>query len=292
MPAGHEFQTLKNQHHSSRNFHTALLITLGSMNIHHHNRQEPKPLIFVAGMSRSGSMWTYNIIRKLLESAGITPVPDTVPPDARQVTKEAFRTRLPGNRIYCIKTHNPVRLDRKEALIICTHRDVRDAMLSFMRFMHCSFEHSLQVAESMMQVTDYYLGEPRSNVLPVGYGDVVSHPHGVIVRLADFLGISVDADKVAAIESNFSRERVKQYLNELDAQHVKSSSRNSPAPESTTTIRNLDGSFRIYDYKTGFQSRHITSRKEGEWRDVLSTEQQQQVNQLTTVWLKRYGYVP
>jgi len=90
----------------------------------------------------------------------------------------------------------------------------------------------------------------------------------------------------------FHRKRVGQYLNELDAQHGEPSSSNNPAPESTTTIRNLDGSVRGYDYKTGFQSGHITSREEGEWRDALSAEQKQQVNQLTTAWLKRYGYAP
>ncbi|HED13856.1 MAG TPA: hypothetical protein ENI62_09435, partial [Gammaproteobacteria bacterium] len=175
---------------------------------------------------------------------------------------------------------------------ICTHRDVRDAMLSFMRFMHCSFEYGLRVAASMMQVTDYYLGEQHSNVLPVGYRDVVSRPRDVIVQLADFLDLPVNADTVATIEAEFSRERVEQYLSKLDVQEGESGSRNSPAPASTTTIRNLDGSFRIYDYKTGFQSRHITSRKEGEWRDALSAEQQQQVNHLAAAWLKRYGYVP
>ena len=37
------------------------------------------PIIFIAGMPRSGSMWTYNVCRRLITAMGNTPWPDEVP---------------------------------------------------------------------------------------------------------------------------------------------------------------------------------------------------------------------
>ena len=55
------------------------------------------------------------------------------------------------------------------------------------------------------------------------------------------------------------------------------------------TVNNIDGSFRIIDKKTRFQSNHITSRKEGEWCDVLLEEQKEEEMKVASDWLNKYG---
>ena len=133
------------------------------------------PIIFIAGMPRSGSMWTYNVCRKLITAAGKTFWPDEVPLDESPVIEHALAHPPEPNQVYCIKTHFRVPVGQPHMRIICNYRDIRDATLSYMRFMKCSFEKGLSVARGSMELTDHYLRQEHSHVLPVRYDGIVSH---------------------------------------------------------------------------------------------------------------------
>lgn len=227
-------------------------------------------------------MWTYNVVRQLVSLAGKTPWPEKVPPDESATIREALSKPADAGHIYCIKTHCALPVDRDDIKIICNVRDIRDATLSFMRFMKCPFEAALQSARDSMQITDHYLGSASLSVLPVDYDDLVLEPAAVVARVADFIGVDVDDKGIDGIVSRLSRDRVAARLEELaavDADSVR-----------YARIRNLDGSARVYDYETGFQSNHITSNRDAEWREVLDADQQRMLNELLGDWLLRYGY--
>ena len=57
-----------------------------------------------------------------------------------------------------------------------------------------------------------------------------------------------------------------------------------------STIQNVDGSYRVFDSSTGFQSEHITTGREGAWRSELSAEEQERMMQLVAPWLEKYGF--
>jgi len=101
-------------------------------------------IVFVAGMPRSGSMWIYNISRALIRAQGRIPVPEDMPRDDLMRIKQAFQMQLSDNEDYIIKTHNSLKPNLPGVKIIYTYRDVRDAMLSFMRFMHCGYNKALK----------------------------------------------------------------------------------------------------------------------------------------------------
>lgn len=47
-----------------------------------------KPVVFVASMARSGSMWTYNVSRELLSASGMTVLPEKIPQDANTILEQ------------------------------------------------------------------------------------------------------------------------------------------------------------------------------------------------------------
>ncbi len=50
-------------------------------------------IIFVAGMPRAGSMWTYNIVRELLKSKKCTVLPEKIPVSENDLITEALGIR-------------------------------------------------------------------------------------------------------------------------------------------------------------------------------------------------------
>ena len=55
-------------------------------------------------MARSGSMWTYNVTRDLLLSAGHVVIPKELPIQDIHITAEAFRSSPADNVSYCMKS--------------------------------------------------------------------------------------------------------------------------------------------------------------------------------------------
>jgi hypothetical protein len=248
--------------------------------------------IFVAGMPRAGSMWTYNVVRRLIVLAGKAPWPERVPTDERQIIQQAFTRPAGDGKVYCIKTHYAIAPDRPDVRILCNIRDIRDATLSFMRFMKCPFMTALESARESMKITDHYLGSGSLSVLPVDYDDVVGASSSVVVKIAEFIGVEASDAEVGDIVAQLSRERMEARLERLGAVAVDQAGGIASRSEADlyTSIRNVDGSYRIYDYGTGFQSNHITSSRAGEWREVFDAERQRVLNELLGDWLRRYGY--
>ena len=241
--------------------------------------------LFIAGMPRAASMWTYNVTRRLIRAAGMRPVPEKIPLDETRIIQQALSGRAGAGAVYCVKTHVALPMDRPDIRIICNIRDIRDATLSFMRFTRCSFDAALESARDAMRITDHYFGKGSLNVLPVDYDDILAEPVAVAGRIAAFIGAEVAAREVEAIVQALSRERVQASLRKL-APGAESAGRAAPQ------IRNMDGSYRLCDAETGFQSNHITSRGSGEWKEAFTPEQRQRLNALLGDWLQRYGYAP
>jgi hypothetical protein len=79
-------------------------------------------IVFVAGMSRSGSMWTYNVTRALLTSANKMVIPKDVPTDPRSLVVEALSSIPQENLVYCIKAHLSIKPNLPGVKIICNLR--------------------------------------------------------------------------------------------------------------------------------------------------------------------------
>jgi hypothetical protein len=157
--------------------------------------------------------------------------------------------------------------------------------------MSCDFEHGLRAAHSMMSKTDYYFEKHTKNIIRIRYDDIVSDPMAVIKAICEFLNLNVSTDDMQRTLRNHSKERVKALVESLRLIDVTGPGHIADANkrEKYETVRNLDGSFRVYDRTTGFQTNHITEAGK-EWRIILTEEQKKELMNLTEGWLVKYGF--
>lgn len=240
-------------------------------------------------------MWTYNVTRAILQAGKIEVLPEQIPVDEMQLIRHALLSEPSPKSAYCIKTHEHLMHPlptRHEVKIICNYRDVRAACLSFMRFMHADFSRSLAAMQSMMELTDYYLNTFTSNLLVVRYEDLTESPAETVRRIAGFLELPLIDRKVADIVNQFSKANVRKKLGEMSDVRVDASGevKGAKLQSKFTSVPNLDGTYRVYDKSTAFQSNHITSKSDDEWRTFFNAEQLQQMNEIAKTWLERHGY--
>lgn len=252
--------------------------------------------VFVAGMARAGSMWTFNVTRALLEAAGYEPYPAVqpiYPHELRALVAAAFDAQPQGRRVYCLKVHEALNAVPENVRIVCNFRDVRPALLSFMRFMHYDFEAALPAAREMAAVTDHYLRlkENGTGVLLLTYAAVTGHPEGVLRSLASHMGLTLPEQTFSDVLERFSKERIRARLEKLGEVKLDAQGRiaDPEAAKVLQSIPNPDGSFRLYDNATGFQSHHITSQEGEDWRAAFTPEQLERLDAEFAPWLTRHG---
>jgi len=252
-------------------------------------------IVFVAGMYRSGSTWTYNVVRAIHEAKSYSVLPKLIPVDEKILINNALLSMQKENEVYCIKTHfalkNPLPT-RHSVKIICNIRDVRDACLSFVRFMHADFEVGVNAMKNMMDNSDHYLSTFKDNLLVVRFEDLTNTPLTVIERTCDFLGIDLSVSEKQTILAKHDKSNIQNEIGKLsnikvdDKGHVIGEENNSRF----NTVKNSDGTYRVYDVATAFQSNHITSNKDGEWRTYFDKNQIDRINDLSKEWLLKHGY--
>jgi hypothetical protein len=246
-------------------------------------------ILLVAGMPRSGSMWTYNVARALLTCDKKVVLPRDIPPDETSLIEEAFSSPPEDNVFYCIKSHFAIKPNLLNTRIIFNYRDVRESMLSFMRFMHCDFERGLKVAESMMSLADFYFEQHPNNILRLRYERIVHEPVEVIEEINQFLDLHVTSDDIHKISERFSKENIKKLIDSFNSMGSDTPALRPELQKDFELIPNLDGSFRIYDKKTAFQSNHITESG-ARWRTELTEEQKNRLMKLSSKWLTKYHF--
>jgi Sulfotransferase domain len=251
-------------------------------------------IVFVAGMPRAGSMWTYNVVRAIFEAKGWTVLPEEIPVNEHALIKSALVSEQNENEVYCIKTHLPLKSPlptKHDVRIISNIRDVRDACLSFMRFMHADYDAGIHAMKSMMRITDYYLSQFGDDLLSVRYEDLTSTPLNVLKNICGFLKVDLSENEKKEILQRFDKSNIQKKLQGLPKVEPDALAPvDSELSSKFVPVKNRDGTYRTYEKATGFQSNHITSSADGEWKTYFDSSKAEQLIDLSRDWLSRYGY--
>jgi len=145
---------------------------------------------------------------------------------------------------------------------------------------------------SMMNTTDYYLNEFGEGVLGVRFEDVTNNPSNVVDSICSFLKVELSDSDKNGIVARFSKSNIQKKLHDMSKVKLATDGQieGNEQQSKFVSIKNLDGTYRIYDKSTAFQSNHITSTGDGEWRTVFDKEQIDKVNSISKEWLLRHGY--
>ncbi len=143
-----------------------------------------------------------------------------------------------------------------------------------------------------MQLTDFYFEKHSQNIVRIRYDEIILNPVKVINEIGEVINCVVGKERAETIADQHSRENVKKIIKSLEDVAISDSGDFQDSRQSSEfeAVKNLDGGFRIIDKKTRFQTNHITSKKEGEWREFLSEEQKEILMNTSSAWLNRYNF--
>jgi sulfotransferase family protein len=238
-------------------------------------------VVWIASAPRCGSMWIFNVTRQIVREAGLQALPAPVPQSdsAMMAAAQEGLHDLQTDRVRVVKVHALLRSDTPRSSFILPRRDVRDRMISYMRFMRCDFEMGLEFARAAIAADRYYDAFPRERALFVDYVDIGVRPAEVAQAVAKFLEVPLPRQATNAIARDLAKAKVARLIEkkERDLAGRRKEGRAIGAAEVVVLGR---GNVRAFDPETGFQSGHVSNYQEGDWKRVLTTEQKSRLEQL------------
>lgn len=205
----------------------------------------------VGGMQRSGSTFSFNVLREVLEARGrVVSIPTNS-------LDEALREAGDCDHLI-IKTHGPdgtIRaLVEKGALpCVCTIRKPEDAIGSWMS------TFGFQLDDSIRAMRDW-IGWHRAvchRVLNISYTDIEQAPLLTAWRIGRYFAENIGVREVVKIWAAYRKERVFDATREM-------------LPEQDG-VRKL--TFSYYDQRTFFHRRHVSAIRARTARDTLDESQ-------------------
>ena len=242
-------------------------------------------------MPRAGSMWAFNVTRTALYDLGRKVMPERIPQSEKEMfalSRRAIEDKNPDS-VYVFKVHEPVSPDTPDSLIILPRRDLRDAIISYMRFTRRDFERGLAGAKLWRQSYDYYAVFPENQVLRLAYETIRDTPVDGLLAISEFLNLDLDGESISRICEMFSKDNVKKLIRNTENK-VNDDIERYGRVSGEHLVKNLDGSYRAFDVATGFQSRHISEYRDGDWRRLLTKEQIHRMHEALGDWLLANGY--
>lgn len=248
-------------------------------------------LVWIATMPRSGSMWAYNVTRSVLQRAGRDVFPKNVPQTDREMfalAEQGLRDRTPTN-VWAIKVHHNIKHNIPRSRIITTQRDPRDALISYRRFMQCSFECALKAMTRSTRACDYYQSFPKEFCLRLEYNSIVKSPSDVVTRISEHIGCPIPSEVALEISIEFSKANIKRRIQNTEARlRHRASLGNSIAPGEVVQLGPQNQ--RAFDLTTGFQSGHVSEYQEGDWKHSLTAAEKDRMLTVLGPWLRHNGY--
>jgi hypothetical protein len=230
------------------------------------------------GMARSGSTWSFNVCRELLEATGEPLIAGYY--GERQALDAFIESRgledFPGHVL--LKLHQPAErllgaICEGRARNVFTLRDPRDCLRSRMAFEGKPFEDALMGVAGNLIMYNLFAGTTES--LFVRYEEMSLDPVSEIRRIAGYLGLAADEAEVARIAEATGLEAARRKVAGLDRR----------CDSGTIEI----GGRRI-DTETCLQTGHIRDGRPGAWREALDPAERVTANAVLREWLTGLGY--
>jgi hypothetical protein len=194
-------------------------------------------IVFIAGMQRSGSTFSFNVVRELLERRGTIyqePFPSAV----------SVVERSNGASHVLFKAHNAddvtLRLIELGAVkVVCTVRKPEDAIASWMETFGFHLDESIACMHDWLRM----FVRLRDHALVVRYEQIDRQPWRAALRIARLVCPDARLMEVIQVARRYSKKNVKFMADEFvaEADNIK------------------DISFSYYDTKTFFHRRHVST---------------------------------
>lgn len=230
------------------------------------------------GMARSGSTWSYNVCRELLDATGGPVIAGYYGEGAEldAFVESRGLEGFPGHVL--LKFHQPA--DRLLGMIcdgrarnVFTLRDPRDCIRSRMDFEAKPFDDALMGVAGNLIMYNLYAG--AADTLFVRYEAMSVDPAREVRRIADYLGLAPGDDEIHRIAEATGLAAAQQKVDGLGARK-------------DAGVIEVAG--RRVDTETCLQTGHIRDGRHGGWREALSTIEKVTANAVLREWLIGLDY--
>lgn len=208
-------------------------------------------IAIIAGMQRSGSTFSFNVVRELLKARGGVSVFST------NAFDEALDASMNSNNLI-IKTHAPDHftnlLLKKNALpCICTIRKPEDAIASWIRTFEFSLEESVETYKTWLA----WHRQMSNHVLNIDYHEIERTPLLAVLKIGRYLIRDMKISEVIQIWGQFRKSAVYKKTQKLQRD----------------TLEIADIGFSYYDKTTFFHRRHVSSLETMSAHEFLTQQQ-------------------
>lgn len=238
------------------------------------------PLCICNGVIRSGSTWSFNVCRLLLQELGRQRNQPSGSCYLEAANLEAFISqhwdKAPGPTI--IKAHQVgplayAAIRSGEARAVCTFRDPRDCIASDLVFMRHSIEAAVQRVVLSLEFLRYF--QTTDYILLVRYEQMMTDRRRQIRRIADHLGVQIDHQTLDNIDAQTNLQAARNICDQLRA---------------GKSARMLNIASHRVDAATHVHENHIDSAAVGRWKTELSASQGRWLTEFFASWLLNLGY--
>lgn len=220
--------------------------------------------IVVCGMARSGSTLLFNIIKEMVKF-------HYQKVDPYFINDREYANLLQNEISLFIKKNHRFtfslkrRFAKKLTYGFFTHRDIRDVVVSLMQIGRITdFEKWVADGRLRKIVNDALLYSRNGDVTMIEYDDLVNNKLQVINSIAEKLKLKLSENEIEWILNKTDIESTKQQLSLKENNEI--------------------------DLTNHLHKNHISDGKIGKWKEVLSKEQIEVINELTKDFLKFFNY--
>ena len=192
-------------------------------------------IVVIGGMARSGSTFSFNVARELLELHGSVEVAFANSIDASVCSRST-------EEHFVLKTHGPddhllAQIKSGSVKCICTVRRPEDAVASLMRTFGFSFEKSIESIEHWLM---WYF-RVLDQVMTLEFQIIDCERRLAIERIVEYIGMHCERTFIESLEEKYEKLALKQKYDSL-----------------VSSEQTVDIGFSYYDKRTFFHRRHIS----------------------------------
>lgn len=232
------------------------------------------------GMLRSGSTWSFNVCRLLLQHiANRDGQPFTsFYRDHQTLDKYLIENATKQNGQLVVKVHSPAEYAMQliytgKANNIYTYRDPRDCVASHQTYDDVSFDISVALIRTNLLFMDEYRKSNHS--LYIAYEEMMRDPLQQINKIVNYLKLDIDSNIIEEIHQQTNYEASKNIVSEL---------------ETSTNSNVYRDREHVVDGQTLLHQNHIQGGNNGRWKSQFTANQIDILNREFKPWLDSLGY--
>ena len=248
---------------------------------------------WIATVPRTGSMWTTNVVREILNYSKMNVLPKTLPQageDYFNIFERRAFSDLNEKNHYVLKVHTFIEdINIPKSKLITNIRNPYDICASYYQFMKCDIDTAINDALSLPILIDQYKKWDAKNLFIVKYEEIEEPSSKLVLELSEFLGAHLDENAALSIWKKFSKDNVRKIIADNDKSLSDKISKKQEIDPREVVILGKNN-YRSFDLNTGFQTGHISERKTGEWRLAFSESETHKIVEAIDYEAIKLGY--